>query len=100
VCGKPAILIPYPYAADDHQRLNALTLQDHGAAQVILDADLTGVRLSAAIGELLEHPEVLRQQAACSLQLGRPQAADTIITSCLALLEDNRWEKSRRTQHA
>lgn len=85
-CGKPAILVPYPYAADDHQRHNALALQQHGAAQVILDAELTGVRLYKTIGPILHDPAPLQQQAAQSRRLGRPQAADTIVTACLHLL--------------
>jgi UDP-N-acetylglucosamine--N-acetylmuramyl-(pentapeptide) pyrophosphoryl-undecaprenol N-acetylglucosamine transferase len=86
VCGKPAILIPYPYAADDHQRLNALALQQQGAAQMILEAELTGERLYEAIHTLLRHPEQLHQQTEHSRRLGKPQAADTIVTSCLRLL--------------
>jgi UDP-N-acetylglucosamine--N-acetylmuramyl-(pentapeptide) pyrophosphoryl-undecaprenol N-acetylglucosamine transferase len=86
VCGKPSILIPYPYAADDHQRLNALALQQQGAAQVILDAELTGVRLYEALHAYLAAPETLRSLAECSRRLGRPQAADAIITACLRLL--------------
>jgi UDP-N-acetylglucosamine--N-acetylmuramyl-(pentapeptide) pyrophosphoryl-undecaprenol N-acetylglucosamine transferase len=85
-CGKPAILIPYPYAADDHQRLNAMALQQRGAAQVILDAELTGPRLYEVLRQYIETPEKLRSQAECSRRLGRPQAADTIITACLRLL--------------
>jgi UDP-N-acetylglucosamine--N-acetylmuramyl-(pentapeptide) pyrophosphoryl-undecaprenol N-acetylglucosamine transferase len=85
-CGKPAILIPYPYAADDHQRLNALALQRHGAAEVILEAELTGTRLYEAIRTLLMHPEQLHRQMEHSRRLGRPQAADVIVTSCLQLL--------------
>src|SRR5262252_7149049 len=85
-CGKPAILVPYPYAADDHQRHNALALQRQGAAQVILDAELTGARLYEAVEPLLWKPELLRQQAAHSRRLGRPQAADAIVTTCLHLL--------------
>jgi UDP-N-acetylglucosamine--N-acetylmuramyl-(pentapeptide) pyrophosphoryl-undecaprenol N-acetylglucosamine transferase len=84
-CGKPAILVPYPYAADDHQRLNAEALQQQGAAQVILDAELTGERLSQAIHGLLAHPERLRHQAAQSGRFGKPQAADHIVTLCLQL---------------
>lgn len=89
-CGKPSILVPYPYAADDHQRLNAQALEQQGAAQVILDAELTGGRLYETVQGLMTHPEKLRHQAACSRRLGRPQAADAIITSCLRLLEGNR----------
>ena len=85
-CGKPAILVPYPYAADDHQRHNAMALQRQGAAQVILDADLTGARLYEALEPLLWKPELLRQQAAQSRRLGRPQAADAIVMACLQLL--------------
>jgi UDP-N-acetylglucosamine--N-acetylmuramyl-(pentapeptide) pyrophosphoryl-undecaprenol N-acetylglucosamine transferase len=85
-CGKPAILVPYPYAADDHQRHNALALQQHGAAQVILDAELTGARLYKTIGPILDDPTPLQRQAAQSRCLGRPQAADTIVTACLHLL--------------
>src|SRR5262245_50560302 len=85
-CGKPAILVPYPYAADDHQRHNAMALQRQGAAQVILDADLTGARLYEALEPLLRKPELLLQQAACSYALGRPQAADAIVTACLRVL--------------
>lgn len=85
-CGKPAILVPYPYAADDHQRHNALALQRQGAAQVLLDADLTGARLSEVLEPLLSKPDLLGQQAAHSRRLGRPQAADAIVTACLQLL--------------
>jgi UDP-N-acetylglucosamine--N-acetylmuramyl-(pentapeptide) pyrophosphoryl-undecaprenol N-acetylglucosamine transferase len=85
-CGKPAILVPYPYAADDHQRHNAMALQRQGAAQVILDAELTGARLYEVLEPLLRKPELLLQQAACSRAFGRPQAADAIVTTCLRLL--------------
>src|SRR5207248_9247362 len=84
-CGKPAILVPYPYAADDHQRHNAMALQRQGAAQVILDAELTGVRLYEVLEPLLRKPELVLQQAVCSRALGRPQAADAIVTTCLHL---------------
>jgi UDP-N-acetylglucosamine--N-acetylmuramyl-(pentapeptide) pyrophosphoryl-undecaprenol N-acetylglucosamine transferase len=85
-CGKPAILVPYPYAADDHQRHNAMALQRQDAARVILDAELTGARLSEVLEPLLRKPQLLQQQAACSRALGRPRAADAIVTTCLHLL--------------
>lgn len=86
-CGKPAILVPYPYAANDHQRHNAIALQREGAAQVILDADLTGQRLATVLQDILARPEDLTRQAAHSRRLGKPQATDAIVTSCLRLLE-------------
>ncbi len=85
-CGKPSILVPYPYAADDHQRLNALAMQRQGAAQVILETQLSGTHLYEALRRLLTHPEDLRRQAAHSRRLGRPQAADEIVTACLQLV--------------
>ena len=85
-CGKPAVLVPYPYAANDHQRHNAMALQRQGAAQVILDVELTGARLYEVLEPFLRKPELLLQQAACSAALGRPQAADAIVTACLRVL--------------
>jgi UDP-N-acetylglucosamine:LPS N-acetylglucosamine transferase len=51
--GKPAVLVPYPFAADDHQRANAKILVDAGAAQLILDKDLNADRLATALEQLL-----------------------------------------------
>ncbi len=85
-CGKPAMLVPYPYAADNHQYHNAMVLQRHGAAQVILDAELTGVRLTEAVRPWVGHAAGLGPQAERSRQLGNPHAADAIVSSCLRLL--------------
>jgi len=99
-CGKPAILVPYPYAADDHQRHNAMALQRQGAAQVIVDADLTGTRLYEVLEPLLWKPELLSQQAAHSRRLGRPQAADAIVTACLNLLHRATNDKVKSRHYA
>lgn len=85
-CGKPALLVPYPYAADNHQWHNAMALQRQGAARVIPDAELTGERLYAEIQALLLHPEHLQQHAAHSQKLARPEAAEAIVTACIHLL--------------
>src|SRR5204862_6888476 len=52
-CGTPAILVPYPYAAHDHQTVNASNLVDRGAAAMILDRELSGDRLAKEIAHLL-----------------------------------------------
>lgn len=86
-CGKPAILVPYPHAADDHQRHNALALQRQGAAHVILDAELTGQRLYECLQPYILDPTRLREQAAQSRRLGRPHAARDIVNACLQMLD-------------
>ena len=86
-CGKPAILVPYPHAADDHQRHNAQALRDSGAAHVISDSELTGQRVCDALNRYLQDPASLSNQAAQSRRLGRPQAARDIVDSCLEMLD-------------
>ncbi|MCY4514021.1 MAG: undecaprenyldiphospho-muramoylpentapeptide beta-N-acetylglucosaminyltransferase, partial [Candidatus Tectomicrobia bacterium] len=74
-CGKPAILVPYPHAADDHQRHNALALRNRGAAHVILDAELTGERIYESLRRYIQDRAQLNEQATPSRRLGRPHAA-------------------------
>ena len=84
--GLPAILVPYPYAADDHQRLNAEVLVAAGAAQMILDRDCNGERLGAAIRDLVDDPERRAEMAARSRALGRPDAAKQVAAECLRFI--------------
>lgn len=76
--GIPAILIPYPYAAENHQEHNARALQETGAARMILDKDLTAESLNAVLAELLSEPDKLQAMAKASRAMGRPQAAGDI----------------------
>ena len=80
--GKPAILVPYPFAADDHQRKNAEVLRGHGAAQLILNAELSGERLAACVLDLVHDRERLRAMAAAAKQLAVPEATERVITVC------------------
>ncbi len=57
--GKAAVMIPFPFAADDHQRKNAEALQESGAARMILQKDLSGERLVSEITELVKQPELV-----------------------------------------
>jgi UDP-N-acetylglucosamine--N-acetylmuramyl-(pentapeptide) pyrophosphoryl-undecaprenol N-acetylglucosamine transferase len=84
--GKPAILIPYPYAADDHQRANAEVLVQAGAAHLLLDAELTPERVSQVIRTLMTNRRQLEDMARAAAALGRPDATATVVRECLACL--------------
>ena len=82
--GKPAILIPYPYAADDHQRANAEALVQAGAARMVLDRALTPGLLRQEIEDLLRGGEKLVAMAHAAAALGRPDATATVVQTCVA----------------
>ncbi len=76
--GLPAILAPYPYAADDHQTANAQVLEEAGAAVVIEDENLSGETLGTILAELRADPDKIKSMARASAGLGRPDAAAKI----------------------
>ncbi|HXG33428.1 MAG TPA: undecaprenyldiphospho-muramoylpentapeptide beta-N-acetylglucosaminyltransferase [Bryobacteraceae bacterium] len=73
--GRPAILVPFPYAADDHQLRNAEAAARIGAARLVLDHELTGERLFREVTELAAQPERLEQMGRAARTLARPDAA-------------------------
>jgi len=77
--GLPGILVPYPYAAENHQEYNARALVEQGAAEMILDRDLTGERLFEKIEKVLFVREKREKMAEKSKQAGKPEAIDNII---------------------
>jgi UDP-N-acetylglucosamine--N-acetylmuramyl-(pentapeptide) pyrophosphoryl-undecaprenol N-acetylglucosamine transferase len=83
--GLPAILVPYPHAADDHQRRNAEILVRAGAAEMILDVELTGKRLAASLGALLADAGRRARMAERARALGRPDAAQRVAEECLRI---------------
>jgi len=82
--GRPAILVPYPYAAADHQTANAEWMAYGGAAIVIPDADLDAARLRSEVDALLDDPARLAEMARASKALARPDAAREIAAEVLA----------------
>jgi len=84
-CGKPAVLVPFPGATDDHQRKNALVLAEAGAATLLDQRDLTGESLVAAISGLLADPDRLRAMAAAMKTFARPDAAARIVDRVIEL---------------
>ena len=83
--GKPAVLVPFPQAADDHQRRNAEVMVQSGAARVLLEGDLTAEQLQGTLVDLLGNPERLRQMAENARTLAHPDAAQTIASMAMAL---------------
>jgi UDP-N-acetylglucosamine--N-acetylmuramyl-(pentapeptide) pyrophosphoryl-undecaprenol N-acetylglucosamine transferase len=81
VCGTPAILVPYPFAAHNHQVVNASNLVDRGAAAMILDRDLSGERLAKEIAHWLADRQGLSRLSANARLFARPDAADRIAAS-------------------
>jgi UDP-N-acetylglucosamine--N-acetylmuramyl-(pentapeptide) pyrophosphoryl-undecaprenol N-acetylglucosamine transferase len=85
VTGKAAMLVPFPYAANDHQEQNARILTGAGAAEMIWDQALSGTLLADRIRHYLSHPEAVADMAARCLALGRPDAATRVAHLCLEL---------------
>jgi UDP-N-acetylglucosamine--N-acetylmuramyl-(pentapeptide) pyrophosphoryl-undecaprenol N-acetylglucosamine transferase len=81
--GRPAVLIPYPYATANHQAANAEYMEKAGAAVVISDAELTGARLANEVGRLLADPTRLQAMARASAGLAHPEAAREIAREVL-----------------
>ena len=82
--GRPAVLIPYPYATADHQAENARFMERAGAAVVIPDEELSGPRLAQEVGALLADRPRLQAMARASAGLAKPDAAAQIAGELLA----------------
>jgi UDP-N-acetylglucosamine--N-acetylmuramyl-(pentapeptide) pyrophosphoryl-undecaprenol N-acetylglucosamine transferase len=83
--GRPAILVPYPHAAADHQRFNAEWMREAGAAVVIDDAELDGMAVASTARRLLGDPEGLEAMARASASLARPDAAKRVASEILSV---------------
>lgn len=87
VAGKASVLIPYPWAANDHQRKNALALSEAGAAVMIPNEELTGSRLFHIVKDLLADETKLCRMEESALALGKPDAASVIVDECMKLAQ-------------
>jgi UDP-N-acetylglucosamine--N-acetylmuramyl-(pentapeptide) pyrophosphoryl-undecaprenol N-acetylglucosamine transferase len=88
--GKPALFIPLPHAADDHQVLNARALALSGAADMVMEEELTGKVLAEKIEYHRRNPDVLKAMADRSMLCGHPDASRNIVEDCYELLGGNR----------
>jgi len=84
--GKASILIPYPYAANQHQETNARVLEQAGGAIVKNQNDMTGEDLAKELATLMKHPEKLAQMGRAALAIGRQDAAHQIVDQLLEMI--------------
>lgn len=85
--GRASVTVPYPYAAENHQFYNALTLQSIGASTIIEDKDLTADKLWKIITELKSNPKKQAEMEKASASLASPDAAGKILSLILDLIK-------------
>ncbi|PIE60019.1 MAG: undecaprenyldiphospho-muramoylpentapeptide beta-N-acetylglucosaminyltransferase [Desulfobulbus propionicus] len=95
VRGLPALLIPYPYAADDHQQKNAEYFARQGGGLVFSEKELTGMKLAAIIKEYAASPQQLEPMAENMRRTGLPDAAEVIVEQCMELVYGNKVLNNR-----
>jgi UDP-N-acetylglucosamine--N-acetylmuramyl-(pentapeptide) pyrophosphoryl-undecaprenol N-acetylglucosamine transferase len=84
IAGKPAIFIPYPFAADNHQEINAREMATAGAALMFKQSELTAEKLADALRPLLVDPAKREAMGAAMKALAKPQAAAAVVDWCAA----------------
>ncbi len=90
-CGRPAILVPYPYAAADHQTANAQALASKGAGLLLPQSDLNPELLGRMIVDLVNDRERLVSMAGSAFSIGKRGAADLILRECRAIVKKSGW---------
>ncbi len=85
VRGIPSVLVPYPYAAEDHQTYNARIFVQEGAAHMIVDKMLSAQDLIGEIEMFMDNRDLLAQMGERALQLGKPNAAHDIAKLALSI---------------
>ncbi|NRA00393.1 MAG: undecaprenyldiphospho-muramoylpentapeptide beta-N-acetylglucosaminyltransferase [Myxococcales bacterium] len=98
LAGLPALLVPYPYAADDHQVANARSLAEVGAARILDAEPLDSAGLAGELRSLIGPAGVdaLRTMSARATALARPDAAEAVVAECDALLAATSSARSDR----
>lgn len=99
VCKKASILIPFPYATDDHQAVNARALVDSGAALMFRESELDGQKLADQLRALAKDPDKLAKMEKAAGLLGRPEAAKELADVCVKMMS-LRWGREGRARPA
>jgi UDP-N-acetylglucosamine--N-acetylmuramyl-(pentapeptide) pyrophosphoryl-undecaprenol N-acetylglucosamine transferase len=94
VAGVPALLVPFPYAVDDHQSANAHYLADEGAARLVPQTTMSKQVLADLLREFCEEPqqgrETLQAMAKRARMLAKPEATAEVVELCLATVSEER----------
>ncbi len=91
---KPVILVPFPFAADNHQEINGRYLVEAGGGLMFKQSELDGEKLGREIKRLLADPEHLEVMAANSGRIAKPEATTTIVNTCMELLKGRLHENT------
>ena len=94
--GKPSVLVPYPFAADDHQTANARAMERVGAALVCADRDWSGERFFATVSDLYQHRERLAGMSAAAHSLSWPFAARRAAEILLESVDKARQSRNNK----
>jgi UDP-N-acetylglucosamine--N-acetylmuramyl-(pentapeptide) pyrophosphoryl-undecaprenol N-acetylglucosamine transferase len=95
-CGKVSVLIPFPYAAHNHQEHNARAVEAENAGEVILDKDINGDLIAESILEAMDNPEKMKEMEDNSYRIGRREATEEVMQLCLELMNDaNKTSKGK-----
>jgi len=88
--GRVSFLIPFPYAANNHQEHNARIIETASAGEVILDKEISGERIAKSIKKAMDEPENLQRMENNSYRLGSRDATEKVRKICLELMGDAR----------
>lgn len=97
--GKPSIIIPKAYTAENHQEYNAKSIESRGAGIAILEKNLTPERLNEAVFKLLGDRELLIDMANASKEIGKPEAIDLIYDEIMKIYEANNKSKVSKKEN-
>ncbi len=91
---KPVILVPFPFAADNHQEINGRYLVEAGGGLMFKQSELDGEKLGREIKQLLADTSLLAEMAAKSGKVSKPEATETIVNGCMELLKGKLLENT------
>ena len=96
--GKPSIIIPKAYTAENHQEYNAKSIESRGAGIAILEKDLTPEKLNETVFKILGNRETLIDMANASKEIGKPEAIDLICGEIIKIYSENNKLKASKKE--